>query len=213
MAILFPLLTAALNYVKIKMVIKMEKDKNLPQTEETVKTSDIIKASAKNMFKNHKKIVKALIALFVVFVVLIVGVCVLSNGTVQRNLMNAFVPDEITNDQLGMTFYSEPNPEYDGEKPVLPYICYYYENNDPSGEKIYLENGVYNNGASKVYVAAGFGLSVLPTIRHISTAVKCIAALAAVAIVVLVIVAWYKSFKKQELARKAQYRNSHPRHG
>lgn len=170
------------------------------------------KEKLKSAYSNHKRLFKALIALVVVLAVLASGALALSSANVQLALMNAMVPDEITHEKLGITFYSEPNPEYDGERAVLPYICYYYENNDTSGEKIYLNNGVYNNGASKVYVAAGFGLASLPTIRSIGTAFDIAAAVVAVAIVILLIYAWYRSFKKQELAKKEAYRKSHPRH-
>lgn len=211
-SILPPLLTVAWIYGKIKKVMNMDEKKELTIEEDSVKTKDIIKASLKNMFKNHKKLFKAVIALVVVLAVLAAGAIALSSANVQLALMNAMVPDEITHEKLGITFYSEPNPEYDGERAVLPYICYYYENNDTSGEKIYLNNGVYNNGASKVYVAAGFGLASLPTIRSIGTAFDIAAAVVAVAIVILLIYAWYRSFKKQELAKKEAYRKSHPRH-
>lgn len=190
----------------------MENDKTMIQPENTVSTKDILKASVKNMFKNHKKLVKAIIALVVILAVFIAGIGVLSVRSVQMALINSFIPDQITSDELGITFYSEPNPEYNETKAVLPYRCYYYENNDTSGEKIYLQNGVYKNGAEKVYVAAGFGLELLGSINKASTVLKWIAAVVAVAVVVLLIVAWYNSFKKQELAKKDTYRKSHPRH-
>lgn len=191
----------------------MQNNSNLTQeTQKSVSTKIIIKDKLRSIYKNHKKLVKAFIALFVVFVVFIIGSVIMSLGSVQSAIMNAMIPNEITNDELGMTFYSEPNPEYDGTKPVLPYICYYYENNDTSGEKIYLQNGVFNNGAEKIYVAAGFMLSSMPAIKTASTVLNWITALIGVAIVVLLIVAWYKSFKKRELAKKEAYFKSHPRH-
>lgn len=61
-----------------------------------------------------------------------------------------------------------------------------------------------------MYVTAGFTLSVLLKIQNAIKSLGWIAAGLAVAVVVLLIVAWYNSFKKQELARKEAYRKAHP---
>lgn len=181
-----------------------------------VKTKDILKASFKDMRKRHGRLVKVFKALLIAFAVLIVllgaTVFTLSNDSARQTVINLLIADELTDETTGITFYSEDNPEYGGDTVVLPYICYYYEDNDTSGEKIYLENGVYSDGTDKVYVSAGFLANGLQIVQNISTALKWLAAAVVLAVVILLIVCWYRSFKAQELERKRAYRKAHPRH-
>lgn len=194
----------------------MDKDNNLvqPQPEETVKTKDILSASLKNFRKKHKAFTGIVIALAVILVLVVAVIGILNIDSVGISLTNSLMPKTLTNDDYGIVFYREDNPNYSAESGGQSINVYYYPENDTSREKIYLKNGIYYNsdGEPEIYVTAGFTLGILMKVQTIINALKWVAAALAVVIVVLLIVAWYKSFKKQELAKKEAYRKSHPRH-
>ena len=189
----------------------MGKNRNLTDSE-SVKTADIIKSALSDMAKKHKKLKKGLIAIAAVFLVLVIGIGILRIESVQRSLFASFVPLQITDKQTGITFYRDDNGErVDQEKMRV----YYYLNNDPdTGEKIYLEDGIYHTGTDEpdVRVALGFALSVFIQIQKVVDAFKWAAVALVVLVIVLLIVAWYRSFKKHELEEREKYRKAHPRH-
>lgn len=211
---IFLLLTRACNYGKIKLVIEMEKNRNLTQPAESVKTKDILAASLKGFYNNHKKLSKVLIAFAVLIVVLVAVSVILHIPTVQTAIYNSFIPETLTDDRTGIVFYREGNPDFGHDNSIQSSMkVYYYLNNDPENEKVYLQDGIFHSSdGGSTYVAVGFVLSVLLVLQKIVDIVQWVAVCLAVLIVVLLIVAWYRSFKKQEEERKAKYRNSHPRH-
>lgn len=192
----------------------MENNKLSVDKNNSVTTKKIVAASAKGFYKNHKIISKILIALSSLILVAVIGICILNINSVQIALFNSFMPETITDEASGIVFYRESNPDYGKAEGEQSINVYYYPDNDTSREKIYLKNGVYldSDGNPQMYVTAGFTLSVLLKIQTAVKSLGWIAAALAVAVVVLLIVAWYNSFKKQELARKEAYRKSHSRH-
>ena len=211
---IFLLLTRACNYGKIKMVIVMEKNRNLTQPAESVKTKDILAASLKRFRKNHKVISGILIALAVLLLAVVISLCVLRVDSVRTSLVNSMMPATLTDEESGIVFYRENNPDYGSEENQQTIRVYYYPENDTTREKIYLNNGVFYNsdGEPEMYVAAGFTIGIMMKVQTIMDALGWAAAVLVVLVIVLLIVAWYRSFKKQEEERKAKYRNSHPRH-
>lgn len=211
---LFLLLTRACNYGKIKMVIVMEKNRNLTQPAESVKTKDILAASLKGFRKNHKVISGILIALAVLLLAVVISLCVLRVDSVRTSLVNSMMPATLTDEESGIVFYRENNPDYGSEENQQTIRVYYYPENDTTREKIYLNNGVFYNsdGEPEMYVTAGFTIGIMMKVQTIMDALGWAAAVLVVLVIVLLIVAWYRSFKKQEEERKAKYRNSHPRH-
>ena len=211
---IFLLLTRACNYGKIKMVIVMEKNRNLTQPAESVKTKDILAASLKGFRKNHKVISGILIALVALLLVAVIGLCVLRVDSVRTSLVNSMMPATLTDEESGIVFYRENNPDYGSEENQQTIRVYYYPENDTTREKIYLNNGVFYNsdGEPEMYVSAGFTIGIMMKVQTIMDALGWAAAVLVVLVIVLLIVAWYRSFKKQEEERKAKYRNSHPRH-
>ncbi len=179
-----------------------------------VTTKGILKDSFKGFYKSHKKISKLIIALVVFVAVFAVLSCVLRIGSVQTAIFNSFIPEKLTDERTGIVFYREGDPKYGPDDSIQSTMkVYYYLNNDPTKEKVYLEDGIFHSSDGGVsYVSAGFVLSVLLSVQKMITAFGWIAVALAVLAVVLLIVAWYRSFQKQELARKASYRKSHPRH-
>lgn len=192
----------------------MEKNKNLTDSE-SVKTGTIIKSALSDTFKKHKKLKKVLIAIAAVFLVLVICIGILRIDAVQRSLFSNFVPETLTDEQTGITFYREGSQE-DVESGAQDKIrVYYYLNNDPStGEKVYLEDGVYHTGTDEpdVQVAAGFALAVFVKLQTAVSVLKWVAVALVVLVIVLLIVAWYRSFKKRELEERERYRKAHPRH-
>ena len=211
---LFLLLTRACNYGKIKMVIVMEKNRNLASAAESVKTKDILAASLKGFRKNHKVISGILIALAVLLLAVVISLCVLRVDSVRTSLVNSMMPATLTDEESGIVFYRENNPDYGSEENQQTIRVYYYPENDTTREKIYLNNGVFYNsdGEPEMYVTAGFTIGIMMKVQTIINALGWAAAVLVVLVIVLLIVAWYRSFKKQEEERKAKYRNSHPRH-
>lgn len=211
---IFLLLTRACNYGKIKLVIKMEKNRNLTQPAESVKTKDILAASLKGFRKNHKVISGILIALAVLLLAVVISLCVLRVDSVRTSLVNSMMPATLTDEESGIVFYRENNPDYGSEENQQTIRVYYYPENDTTREKIYLNNGVFYNsdGEPEMYVTAGFTIGIMMKVQTIMDALGWAAAVLVVLVIVLLIVAWYRSFKKQEEERKAKYRNSHPRH-
>lgn len=192
----------------------MENNKLSVDKNNSVTTKKIVAASAKDFYKNHKTISRILIALSSLILVAVIGICILNINSVQIALFNSFMPETITDEASGIVFYRESNPDYGKAEGEQSINVYYYPDNDTSREKIYLKNGVYldSDGNPQMYVTAGFTLSVLLKIQTAVKSLGWIAAVLAVAVVLLLIVAWYNSFKKQELARKEAYRKSHSRH-
>lgn len=190
----------------------MEKNRN-SNSAQSVKTGAIIKSALSDTFKKHKKLVKALIAIVVLIAAAAAAAGVLSISSVQEDLFNSLIPSSIEHEELGVVFYSEKNPDYEsGSGQSIK--CYYYLNNDKSSEKIYLEDGIYHTGSDEikdVNVVAGFTFSAMLKVRNIVSSLKWVAVAFAVLAVVLVIVFWYKSFKKRELEEREKYRKSHPR--
>lgn len=192
----------------------MEKNRN-SNSEQSVKTGDIIKSALSDTFKKHKKLVKALVAIALVFSLLIISIGVLKVDSVQRSLFAAFMPEQLTDEQTGVTFYREGSPkDYTEENPQQIKFYYYVGNDSSAGEKIYLQDGVYKTGTDEpdVQVALGFATAVFMNIQTAMRALGWAAGGIAVLAVVLVIVFWYKSFKKHELEEREKYRKSHPRH-
>ncbi len=192
----------------------MEKNKNLTDSE-SVKTGTIIKNALSDTFKKHKKLKKVLIAIAAVFLVIVICLGVLRIEGVQRALFSNFVPETITDERTGITFYREGSQE-DVESGLQEKIkVYYYLNNDPStGKKIYLEDGVYHTGTDEpdIQVALTFALSIFSKLQTIVNVLKWVAVVLVVLVIVLLIVAWYRSFRKRELEERERYRKSHPRH-
>ena len=56
-----------------------------------------------------------------------------------------------------------------------------------------------------------FMLAPFATLNKIASAAQWAAVVLALAIVAILIYFWYRSFKKQELQRREEYRRSHPR--
>lgn len=190
----------------------MENNKISVDKNNSVSTKKIFADSLKGFYKNHKVISKVLIALSALILAALIGICVLNINSVQVAIFNSFMPQTITDEESGIVFYRESNPDYGEAEGEQSINVYYYPENDTSREKIYLKNGVYldSDGNAQMYVTAGFTLSVLLKIQNAIKSLGWIAAGLAVAVVVLLIVAWYNSFKKQELARKEAYRKAHP---
>ncbi len=171
----------------------------------------IIKQSAKEMFKNHKGGIVAIAVLAVVIIALIVAAAWTSNDSNQYKLFNKFVPSQLTDEVTGITFYSEKNPDfvYDAETSnVLNSLnYYYYPGGDTSHEKMYLANGTYySEEKGTIHVDLGFTFSALQKINKLADGFKIGAGIAAALIAVVLIWLYYLSYKKHERAEKEKIR-------
>lgn len=214
-SILPPLLTVAWIYGKIKKVMIMENKKQITADKSVVTTKDIVKASFKGFAKKHK-IIFAFIIIVAVLVLSVASMTVLVNTeNTPALLVRAFFPSELSDDSFPVTFYSEYNPDYDRDNPLAMYNYYYYPDNDESAERVYLDGGYYivdeETGEDSDITLWFFIETAANFNRFADIAYKVLGVLAAVG-VLLLIFAWYRSFKKQELAKKEAYRKSHPRH-
>lgn len=215
LSILPPLLTVAWIYGKIKKVMIMENKKQITADKSVVTTKDIVKASFKGFAKKHK-IIFAFIIIVAVLVLSVASMTVLVNTeNTPALLVRAFFPSELSDDSFPVTFYSEYNPDYDRENPLAMYNYYYYPDNDESAERVYLDGGYYivdeETGEDSDITLWFFIETAANFNRFADIAYKVLGVLAAAG-VLLLIYAWYRSFKKQELAKKEAYRKSHPRH-
>lgn len=187
----------------------MAKNKKAAKTASVDK--QIIKQSAKDMFKNHKGGIIAIAVLAVVIIALIIAAAWASSDSNQYKLFNQFVPSQLTDEVTGITFYSEKNPDfvYDAEKSnVLNSLkYYYYPDGDTSHEKMYLANGsYYSEDKGTVHVDLGFTFAALQKINKLTSGLKIGAVVAAVIVVAVLIWLYYLSYKKHEQAEKEKIR-------
>lgn len=187
----------------------MAKNKKAAKTASLDK--QIIRQSAKEMFKNHKGGIAAIAVLAILIIALIIGVAWVSSDSNQYKLFNKFVPSQLTDEVTGITFYSEKNPDfvYDAEKSnvlnALKY--YYYPGGDTSHEKMYLANGTYySEEKGTVHVDLGFTFAALQKINKLKDGFKIAACVAAAIIVAVLVLLYYLSYKKHERAEKEKIR-------
>lgn len=188
-----------------------------PQVQELKKSNAseggaVIKQTLAEFRKSHKKLCRALIAVLVVIVLLFAAVGIIGSDGVRVRLINSLIPDEIYNEQVNLTFYSEANPDFDsdidGEDYFAMYKCYYYPGNDTSGTKIYVnDNGMLYLGDIKVDVSTGFILAGLQRVSKIVDALKYIAIALIIAVIAVLIYVWYRADKKSRQAQKKKIRN------
>lgn len=193
----------------------MENKKQITADKSVVTTKDIVKTSFKGFVKNHK-IIFAFIIIVAVLVLSVASMTVLVNTeNTPALLVRAFFPSELSDDSFPVTFYSEYNPDYDRDNPLAMYNYYYYPDNDENAERVYLDGGYYivdkETGEDSDITLWFFIETAANFNRFADIAYKVLGVLAAAG-VLLLIFAWYRSFKKQELAKKEAYRKSHPRH-
>ena len=90
----------------------MENNKISVDKNNSVSTKKIFADSLKGFYKNHKVISKVLIALSALILAALIGICVLNINSVQVAIFNSFMPQTITDEESGIVFYRESNPDY-----------------------------------------------------------------------------------------------------
>lgn len=194
-----------------------KQDKALkPQAPEEKKTNAaqtkaIIKKSLSDIWTSHKKLCKAVIAIIVIVALLFAGAGIMGTDAVRVRLVNSFIPDEIYNEQVNLTFYSEANPDFDsdidGEDYFAMYKCYYYPGNDTSGTKIYVnDSGMFYQGDKKVDVSTSFIFAGLQRVSKIVDALRYIAIALIIVVIAVLIYIWYRADKKRQQTKKKENR-------
>ncbi len=178
-----------------------------------IKSSVIIKGFFKDFFKRHKKASAAMIILSVFIVLFIAAAAVFGNTDVQEKLYVSLIPETITDETTGVVFYRDGGPSLEeGANLENRLKVYYYPGNDTTKNKIYLDNGIYKDSSGSTCLPGmSFMLAPFATLNKIASAAQWAAVVLALAIVAILIYFWYRSFKKQELQRREEYRRSHPR--
>ena len=104
------------------------------------------KKEKKPKTKQQKWAIGLGIALAALFVITIgARLAISSNSPIYNDYLIAIMPESVDTvfDEKDMTLYIEKNKDFDKEKnpPLDAFKVYYYENNDKSTKKIYIENG------------------------------------------------------------------------
>jgi hypothetical protein len=110
-----------------------------------------VKKEKKPKTKQQKWAIGLGIALLAMFVITFgAKLAIMPNSPLYSSYALAIMPKsvETTFDEKELVLYVEKNKDYDRtkEQPLEAFRVYYYENNDASGEKIYLENGTSLKG-------------------------------------------------------------------
>lgn len=176
-----------------KTVIEQAKDsfKNLP---ETIKT------------KKGKKILVIGIVAILIIAILGTAVGVLSNSKTQgySELLLMVMPEELTDESTGKTYYVEKNDDYDPETqaPLDAFTFYYY---DADGNQVIVPNGSYTDeNGQDTQVALGFMVSAGKTINTIKVIMSYVIAVVVVAVVAASIYIAYRIWLKKELENDAK---------
>lgn len=169
------------------------------------------KDSIKNLpeFIKTKKGKKALIITVVVLLVIAIlgtSVGLLSNSKTggYSELLLMIMPEEVTDESTGRTYYIEKNENYDpdSEAPLDAFTYYYF---DADGNRVEVPNGTYTDENGTVtQVALGFLLSAGQTIKTIKTVLSYVLAVVIIAVIAGSIYIAYRIWLKKELENDAK---------
>ncbi len=180
-----------------KTIIEQAKDsiKNFP---ETIKT------------KKGKKIL--IIGIVVLLIVAILGasIGVLSNSKTDgySELLLMIMPEELTDESTGITYYVEKNGNYDPENqaPLDAFSFYYF---DADGNRVEVPNGTYTDeNGQDTQVALGFMVSAGKTVNTIKTVLSYVLTVVVLAVIAASIYIAYRIWLKKELENDAKLAKS-----
>lgn len=172
-------------------------------------SAKIIGSAIKSSFKTHKLLWGIGIAVLILIIVFTAFLAALRSESVVEKLADVIIPKTVTVDDI--TFYREPNPEYeasetktDGENYLSIYNFYYFNSYDekvdlPSGEYHYLDS----EGNSQI-IQPGLAFTYQAAVRlsNLSTALNIVKWVLVVGFIVFLIVLWYLKDKKMNEENK-----------
>lgn len=173
--------------------------------------------NAKDLKFYRFMVVMAFVAAIVI--ALIVGITTIDSYKAGANVTNAFT-DALMPKQIegtadggaeGMTFYREKNKDYDIDKDE-PLAAFNYYMLTESGEKLYLEGGMYyppeyymeNSKVEPVAVYLGFYFRLMQNLQIFKNVMTVIVSILCLGICAGLIYAWYRSWCRREDERKAR---------
>lgn len=178
-------------------------------------TKEIVKASAAGTYKKHKGLIIGSAVFALLAIVLIIGTVIINTDEVSSRLIYSFIPDQLYIEEVGRTFYSELNEDYDsdvdGQDLLATYKTYYITVDENGNEvKNYIDKTeVLHFGENgQVDVNLVFLAKAAEKLAGISKIVKAVAAVMVVCAIAFGIYLWYLSYKKREAAaREKVYKN------
>ncbi len=178
-------------------------------------TKEIVKASAAGTYKKHKGLIIGSAVFALLAIVLIIGTVIINTDEVSSRLIYSFIPDQLYIEEVGRTFYSELNEDYDsdvdGQDLLATYKTYYITVDENGNEvKNYIDKTeVLRFGENgQVDVNLVFLARAAEKLAKISQTVKTVAAVLIVCAIAFGIYLWYLSYKKREAAaREKVYKN------
>lgn len=192
----------------------MNDDKNIKKSE-TKDSTKIMKKSINENWIAHKPLWISLIVVLVLAIVVGVSASLINSKSFVQKMFTSMIPQKVEDidfDGNKMTFYREKNPKYDksisvDDENYEPEFIFYYK--DENGEKVYLENGMYNfvdaNGEEQsAPITLYFAAMLMPKVQKLKTALQITGwSLLAVAVVVGIVVWYIKDKQYYENQKKA----------
>lgn len=189
------------------------KDSVKESTETIKKGLKKVNKSLKDSWRYHKGFWIAGIVILVIAILFGVGASLMNNEKIVSKITTSFIPDKLEADSIDdekVTFYSELNPDYDGDKELtvdnlFKMYNFYYLNED--GDKVYLQDGLYTYNDSKgeeqtVIIGAAFLLKAGQQSNKVKEALKITAWVVVAVFIVAAIVVWYIQDKKARKENK-----------
>lgn len=189
------------------------KDSVKESTETIKKGLKKVNKALKDSWRYHKGFWIAGIVILVIAILFGVGASLMNNEKIVSKITTSFIPDKLEADSIDdekVTFYSELNPDYDGDKELtvdnlFKMYNFYYLNED--GEKVYLQDGLYTYNDSKgeeqtVIIGAAFLLKAGQQSNKVKEALKITAWVVVAVFIVAAIVVWYIQDKKARKENK-----------